>query len=305
MADERHYFADLRFDVPEKDGPTYKERAHLAPPAAKDSVEERLELHDMRTSPEIVKGGAGLDVQGFTYLQHRSVVQDELLAGRNVEDVYIPELQDLLCQITGAKKALVDSVLFRRKNVGVYVPPKDVVLRGTPLGDALASMPKDGVNNCSINGLRDTIRYCRDDIKAAALPTIKAEDAGETPRYALYSMWRPLKTVRRDPLAICDFRTLDNDTEEIDFASLSNITDDGEFLMHSLLGLPPKRPIKQKWYFLPEQQPDELVVVKFADTGSDTDSSIAPYGLHLSPKLVGQEEEEVRQSVEARVFAFF
>lgn len=46
---------------------------------------------------------------------------------------------------------------------------------------------------------------------------IDAEDAqsrGEdlkAPRYAAYSVWRPLRTVKRDPLAVCDYRSIDKD----------------------------------------------------------------------------------------------
>ena len=50
-----------------------------------------------------------------------------------------------------------------------------------------------------------------------AQPIIDAEDAqnrGEhvkVPRYAAYSVWRPLRKVQRDPLAVCDYRSIDKD----------------------------------------------------------------------------------------------
>jgi len=43
----------------------------------------------------------------------------------------------------------------------------------------------------SVKGLRDSARYCRKDIKAAAQSALDAEDSNAThvPRYAAYSVW--------------------------------------------------------------------------------------------------------------------
>lgn len=41
----------------------------------------------------------------------------------------------------------------------------------------------------NVQGLKDTVRYNRKDIKKAAQAAIDAEDAGGEPRYAVYSIW--------------------------------------------------------------------------------------------------------------------
>ena len=35
-------------------------------------------------------------------------------------------------------------------------------------------------------------------------------------RYALYSIWRPLKMVKRDPIAVCDGRSIDEERDLIE-----------------------------------------------------------------------------------------
>ena len=69
--------------------------------------------------------------------------------------------------------------------------------------------------------------------------------------------------------------------------------------------LPPKEPSKQKWYWMPEQQPDELLIIKFADTAAEKNPSVAGGCPHLSPEIPGTEDEEPRLSIEARVLAFW
>ena len=42
----------------------------------------------------------------------------------------------------------------------------------------------------SLQGLKDSARYCRKDISTAGREALDAEDAGrEVPRYAAYSVW--------------------------------------------------------------------------------------------------------------------
>lgn len=117
---------------------------------------------------------------------------------------------------------------------------------------------------------------------------------------------RPLRTVLRDPLAVCDYRTLDlSELESSSYRALSNVTENGEYLLQADIVLPPKEPSKQKWYWIPRQQPDEALIIKFADTAADEDPKIARGAAHLSPTIAGTEDEEPRCSIECRVMAFW
>lgn len=63
-------------------------------------------------------------------------------------------------------------------------------------------------------------------------------------------------------------------------------------------------------YWVPEQKPDEVTILKFADTAGVTSDNkyseeTAMGSLHLSPVVEGTEEEEFRASIDVRVFAFW
>ena len=156
------------------------------------------------------------------------------------------------------------------------------------------------------------MRQCRADIREIAKETLDAEDARanggqlDVPRFAAYSVWRPVRTVRRDPLAVCDWRSLDkNDLVRFDFRALSDSTESGEFMMEAWSVMPPKEPAKMRWCWMPEQQPDEVLIIKFADTAAEDDPSISGGCPHCSPIVPGTEDGEPRWSIEARVLAFW
>ena len=107
-----------------------------------------------------------------------------------------------------------------------------------------------------------------------------------------------------------DWRTVDHsEITPITMRALSGIRADGEYIRTGLSHKPPKDPTRPKWYWIPNQQPDEVLVLKFADTAAGTlgekDSAIAPHCVHGSPVIPGMENEEARESIECRIIAFF
>ncbi|KXT16756.1 hypothetical protein AC579_5460 [Pseudocercospora musae] len=142
-------------------------------------------------------------------------------------------------------------------------------------------------------GLRDTARYCRSDIRAAAREALDAEDFGskDIPRYACYSVWRLLLPVERDPLAACDFRTI---SKSCFFSTPYRNPADNEqreFMNTIKIILPDREiPEKQKWYYFPNERM----------TNRCFDFEIG------GPMIPGTERvEEARCSIEAMVMAFW
>lgn len=136
----------IRYSLPDLTVPA-SERSFYSFPASKLVKEEWQLLRDYRTATDIVKGSEGLDVQGFTYLEHASsLTAEELLTGTNVQEVYLKEVTDLICRLTGAKKAVVDGAAFRQKapaeqNDDLYHVPK----RGSEFDVAVGKLPRDVV----------------------------------------------------------------------------------------------------------------------------------------------------------------
>jgi GA4 desaturase len=58
-----------------------------------------------------------------------------------------------------------------------------------------------------------------------------------------------------------------------------------------------KNAASQKWSFIREQKPDEVLFIQFFDSHADKE------GTHGSPVLIGSEEEELRESVGSVVIA--
>lgn len=56
------------------------------------------------------------------------------------------------------------------------------------------------------------------------------------------------------------------------------------------------------WYYMSEMQPNELVVFKGYDTRKDEKGWRCP---HTAFRLEGSEEEEPRESIEARIVVFW
>lgn len=160
----------------------------------------------------------------------------------------------------------------------------------------------------TLRGLKRTARYCRKDIKDAAQAALDAEDAGGPPlRYAAYSVWRPIKPVTRDPLAVADWRTTDPATfQPIEYRATSNVLPEGEYMLEQLTQTPSAKESGQRWYCRTKQSPDEVLILKFADTAAEADPKIAGGCAHCSPVVKGTAEDaEPRMSVEARVMAFW
>ena len=94
-----------------------EDRGLFAFAGQKRVVKQQVNLQDARNDINIVKGPRGLDAQGFAYIKHRSALHnsDQWFSGQNVEDIYLPEVKRLICEITGAKRAVVNNVAFRRR----------------------------------------------------------------------------------------------------------------------------------------------------------------------------------------------
>lgn len=157
-------------------------------------------------------------------------------------------------------------------------------------------------------GLKSEVRNCRFDISTEAEDIIAAEDSAvadgktyEGRRYAAYSVWRPLKPVTRDPLAMCDRNSLDN--KDLFECTTKRPGIKGPYLsdMYLVSGAHAQQ---QRWYWLKDQKPDEVLVVQFFDSHASQEGR--PVGApHGSPELLGIENDDWRESFEVRCIAFW
>ena len=112
---DNEVYGTFRYSLPDDSVPV-QQRSLYTGPSSKLVKDIPHKLHDFRTDPAFTQGGAGLDVQGFTYINHTSALSgDQYFEGRNVEEVYGPEVCELLKAVTGAKRAIVDGATLRSR----------------------------------------------------------------------------------------------------------------------------------------------------------------------------------------------
>ncbi|KAM0817769.1 putative GA4 desaturase [Seiridium cardinale] len=129
------------------------------------------------------------------------------------------------------------------------------------------------------------------------------------PRYAMFSIWRPWETVKRDPLAV-----LDTQGHEFSYVSLPRMYRNRpgcipEYYNENVLVKPPTLGGKghHGWYYIKEQKPEEVLALKFYDSEAlrRDDSKIrlmCPHSAFHTPEM---DNEPVRRSCELRVWCIW
>lgn len=98
----------------------------------------------------------------------------------------------------------------------------------------------------------------------------------DVPRYAAFSAWHPLSTVRRDPIAVCDSRSVKPEGyAKMSYRAVSDRRGSGEYHLEAAWLLPPGEGAQQRWYWCPEQRPDEVLFIKFADTQAEVQEGVS------------------------------
>ncbi|ORY60639.1 uncharacterized protein BCR38DRAFT_43683 [Pseudomassariella vexata] len=164
-------------------------------------------------------------------------------------------------------------------------------------------------------GARMHIRDYHPRLRAATAEIIHAEDAllaggkslpeyyreSSGPRWALFSIWRPLKTVRRDPLALGDRHTFG----AADYVPVKVKTpclgQPGVMETRAVEAYVARYSKGHKWFWIDEQRPEEVLVIGLFDSHAEREGGKTAGGtLHSSVDLLGTEGEEARESLELR-----
>ncbi|KAJ7503132.1 GA4 desaturase [Mycena galericulata] len=134
----------------------------------------------------------------------------------------------------------------------------------------------------------------------------------EGPRYAMFSIWRPWETVRRDPLAVLDAATSDYEYVPLPRTYRNRPGCVPEYYNENVLIRPPppgerEEHGKHAWRYLSQQQPDEILALKFYDSEAlrRGDGSVKLMCPHSAFRIEGMEEEPVRRSCELRVWCIW
>ncbi|KAH7882170.1 hypothetical protein F5I97DRAFT_429775 [Phlebopus sp. FC_14] len=219
----------------------------------------------------------GLDKSGFQFINYPSVEKD-FLDEEKIKLVYYAEVEEILKKYAAAKKVLIFDHTIRRNY-------DDGALQQTPSLKATVRGPVQRVHV--------------DQTFEAAAQRVKlhlGDDAERLlkGRYRIINVWRPIgHLVAHSPLAVADYRSLD---PKADLVFTRHIYPTREGSTFSVKYNP-----SHKWYYLPDQTPDEVILIKCFDSDVDR-ARLTPHSAFMddtSPK-----EAPLRQSIEVRALVF-
>jgi hypothetical protein len=216
---------------------------------------------------------ATLDAEGFALLRHRSAVRD-FYDEDELRRVYHPETERAIAAATGATRVFVYDHTVRRRIAGAE--------------DRLVGLPRQPaarvhVDQTEISGPQRV----RDLMGEEAAALLRG-------RVRIINLWRPIRGPLRDaPLAMADARTV----SAHDLVGSALIYPDRRGETYAVRYDP-----AQRWFYVPEMQPDEALLLKCYDSATDGRARFAPHTAFTDP--TAPKDVLPRESIEMRALVF-
>jgi hypothetical protein len=225
-------------------------------------------IRDMRP----IQDRLSFDRNGFHLINQTSACRDFYDAAE-VERVYIPEIQTLVADLTGADKVITFGVMTRTNNPNAKE----------------GNLPAFGAH----------VDYGDYTVRQQAIEVLGEEEAAQwlEGRYMLINVWRPIRVVESAPFAVCDASTI----------AASDLCDSevrgglGDPNRPTLYGHAVAFNENQRWYYVPDMRPDEVLVFKLYDSNPDAVQWTA-HSAFSHPGL--DPNAPPRESIELRTISF-
>lgn len=230
--------------------------------------EHRVAIEDMRPHAAALS----LERNGFVLLRESSAVND-FYDPAQVQSTYYAEIQTLVKRLLGAEKVLVFGEVARSDDTTTGEGRRPAYGAHVDYGDY-------------------TVRRFVEDIlgREAAEPWLRK-------RYVLMNLWRPIKTVYRTPLALCDASSVrESDLNDSEIRGGLNDPDRPSMFGFNLSYNP-----QHRWYYAPRMQPDEILAFKLFDS----DRSRVQWTGHTAfDDPAAAADAPPRESIEIRTISF-
>jgi hypothetical protein len=240
-------------------------------------VDHAVRVEDLRSHERDTALGA----EGFVLMQHETAVVD-FFDMEERRRVYLPELEQLIVGLTGARKAIaLGSSVVRRSE------------RSVGFGASGTTVPGRFVH-CDYSPNPEGSRYWLD---RAMSVTEAARHARQ--RYAIYNVWRVLSEPPQDtPLALCDLRSL-SPGDHVCCDCVNDPPDAPEQRFElSLYRFNPN----QRWVYFSGMNRAEVLVFSGYDSESGWSGGV-PHAAFDDPTC--RPDAPARESIDERVMAFF
>ncbi|RYP72548.1 hypothetical protein DL770_007957 [Monosporascus sp. CRB-9-2] len=260
----------LNYHKPNEDGspphPTYVDRP--------ETYERPVDVHPARITDITGKeSDYTLDKNGFQVVSHTAQEKDFLDDDR-VRAAYYPETEQLLKDVTGASKIFIFDHTIRRQTADPTAG-RDPQRRGP------------------------VQRVHIDQTYSASLSRVPhhlpAEEAAELlkGRVQIINVWRPIKQVLRDPLAVAEAHSVSED----DLVPVGLIYPNRRGETFAVKYNPSHR-----WYYKYGLSPSEVLLIKCFDTKTDGRARRVPHTAFVDPSA--GPEVPARESIEVRALVF-
>jgi len=246
-------------------------------------VSQQAVVHDIRGSEDQYT----LDTTGFQIVNHEST-EKEFRDDEQIKTVYYPETEELLKKATGASKIFIFDHTIRRQVIDSRTNPT-------------ASPEKPSQASQSPRGPVQRVHIDQSYSAAADRVTYHLADEAETllaGRFQIINVWRPIKTIHRDPLGVIAAHTVHED--ELVPIKLIYPNRVGETLSVRPAGAY-RKDGGHKWHYLFEQRPDEVMLIKCFDSKTDGRARRVPHSAFVDDEFEGA---EARESIEVRALVF-
>ena len=266
-----HVEAALHYLAPMAERP--RNYTYDPPPdvARSNSVAETHVVPILSVRP--VTAEISLDREGFALVHHQSAVHD-FYDDDEVRRTYYAEAERVLAEATGARRVFVFDHTVRRRVRGV-----DDRAPGTPRQPAT----RVHVDHTASSGPQRV----RDFLSAEADELLRG-------RMQVINLWRPIRGPLRDaPLAVCDAGSVaPSDLVPSDLVYRNRV---GE--TYGVRFNP-----NHRWFYVPDMQPDEALLLKCYDSMTDGRARFAPHTAFEDPTAGA--DVAPRESIELRTFVF-
>lgn len=231
-----------------------------------------FESHDTEiTNARSVAGTLSLDTNGFRLVEQSTAVTD-FEDDRQVDEIYVPEVQALVQRLTGARLVIVFHKVSRREG-------------------AESSKKREPSYNLHVDYAVPTFRHWARQMLGEAEAERRLRG-----RWAAINVWRGITPVERTPLAVADGRTIRRE----DLVPVEIHEDIGR--PTPLVGVQVQQHPAQRLYYYRDMQTHEALVFTLYDSDAQRAQRVAHTAFDDPSSLPGAAP---RQSFEVRTIAFF
>ncbi len=228
-----------------------------------------VRIHDARP----VADQLALEETGFVLKRRPTAVKD-FNDPDEVRAVYYPEIEALVKELTGAKRVLIFGDIVRSD------------AQGTPDG----RLPARGAH---VDYDAPTVRWWTEKLTSPEEARALLQR-----RFLLMNLWRPIRTVEKTPLAICDASTVArSDLNPSEIRGGLNDPNTPTMCGYNLAYNP-----RHRWYYVPRMKPDEILAFKLCDSAP----GVVQWTGHTAfDDPTSAQDAAPRQSIEIRTISFF